>query len=57
MADDSDSYGPDHERVQESAVDRRQERTETVKDVLGDVGGMLEEKISSDDRGTGYRVR
>jgi len=40
---DDDSYDPDHERVQEDAVDRRRARTETVEDALGHVGGLLEE--------------
>ena len=43
MSDDSDSYDPDPGRVQDNAVDRRQERTEIVEDELGRVGGMLEE--------------
>ncbi len=33
-----DSYDPDPERVQESANERRHDRTETVEDVIGDVG-------------------
>jgi hypothetical protein len=40
--DEGTDYDPDHERVQESSNQRRQERTETVEDMLGDVG-MLEE--------------
>ncbi len=39
-----DSYEPDAERVQESANRRRHERTDTVEDVLGDVGLFAEEK-------------
>ncbi|MCU4801602.1 hypothetical protein OB920_14580 [Halobacteria archaeon HArc-gm2] len=40
--DGSGGYDPDHERVQDSANERRRDRTETVEDMLGDVG-MLEE--------------
>lgn len=40
--DGNGGYDPDRERVQESANERRRDRTETVEDVLGDVG-MLEE--------------
>jgi len=40
--DGSGGYDPDHERVQDSANERRRDRTETVEDALGDVG-MLEE--------------
>ncbi|WP_436930885.1 DUF5789 family protein [Halosimplex halobium] len=43
MPDDGDSYDPDPERVQESAVDRRRERDEIVEDELGRVGEMLGE--------------
>jgi len=41
---DDDSYDPDPERVQSESIERRHERTETVEDVLGHVGGMLEEE-------------
>ena len=40
---DDDSYDPDPERVQSESNERRHERTETVEDVLGDVGGLLQE--------------
>ncbi|ELZ19922.1 hypothetical protein C475_21529 [Halosimplex carlsbadense 2-9-1] len=43
MSDDGDSYDPDPERVQESAVERRRERDEIVEDELGRVGDMLGE--------------
>ncbi|WP_436912319.1 DUF5789 family protein [Halosimplex marinum] len=43
MTDDGDSYDPDPERVQESAVDRRRERDEIVEDELGRVGDLLGE--------------
>lgn len=42
--DDNDSYEPDHEHVQESANQRRNERTDTVEDMLGDVGMLEEDK-------------
>lgn len=44
MPDESDSYEPDAERVQESANERRHERTQTVEDIAGRVGNMLEEQ-------------
>lgn len=44
MPDESDSYEPDTERVQQSANERRHERTETVEDIAGRVGNMLEEQ-------------
>lgn len=40
---DDDSYDPDPERVQSESIERRHERTETVEDALGHVGGLLEE--------------
>lgn len=40
---DDDSYDPDKERVQSESIERRHERTETVEDALGQVGGLLEE--------------
>jgi hypothetical protein len=40
---DDDSYDPDHERVQSESAERRHERTETVEDILDDVGGLLQE--------------
>jgi len=43
MADDSDGYEPDTERVQRNAVERRHERTRIVEDELDRVGGMLSE--------------
>jgi len=43
MADDSDAYDPDKERVQRNAVERRHERTQIVEDELGRIGGMLTE--------------
>jgi len=43
MADDSDAYEPDSERVQDRAVERRHERTETVEDQLDRVGGLFDE--------------
>ncbi|MFC7143009.1 hypothetical protein ACFQMA_25255 [Halosimplex aquaticum] len=43
MPDDGDSYDPDPERVQQSAVDRRRERTQIVEGELGRVGDMLGE--------------
>ena len=42
--DGSGGYDPDHERVQESTNQRRHDRTETVKDMLGDVGMLDESK-------------
>jgi len=42
--DESGGYDPDHERVQESAKTRRHDRTETVEDMLGDVGMLDESK-------------
>ena len=55
---DDDSYDPDPERVQSESTERRHERTETVEDVLGHVGGMLEEeKYPVTGGGTRRRVR
>jgi hypothetical protein len=42
--DGSGGYDPDHERVQESTNQRRHDRTETVEDMLGDVGMLDESK-------------
>ena len=42
--DEDDSYEPDHDRVQESAKARRHDRTETIEDMLGDVGMLDESK-------------
>ncbi|MFB6141597.1 MAG: hypothetical protein ABEJ26_14325 [Halosimplex sp.] len=43
MPDDGDSYDPDPESVQESAIERRHERTEIVEDELNRVSDMLSE--------------
>ena len=42
--DGSGSYEPDHERVQENSKQRRHDRTQTVEDMLGDVGMFDESK-------------
>jgi hypothetical protein len=42
--DEGSGYEPDHERVQENSKRRRHERTETVEDMLGDVGMLDESK-------------
>ena len=44
MSNDGSGYDPDHERVQENAKRRRHDRTDTVEDVLGDVGMLDESK-------------
>ncbi len=41
VPEDSSRPDPDHERVQERARDRQHDRTESVEDMLGEVG-MLE---------------
>lgn len=43
MPDIGESGDPDAADAQERAIERRRERTETVEETLGDVGGMLDE--------------
>ena len=52
----NDSYEPDAERVQESANRRREERTDTVEDMLGDVGIFEEDKypVTSEELSVEY---
>jgi len=52
----SDDYDPDPERVQESAVERRRERTSVVEDELGRVGIFDETKypVTSEELAVEY---
>jgi len=56
MPDDSDRYDPDPERVQDAAIDRQHERTESVEDMLGSVGLLDEAKypVTSEELAVEY---
>jgi len=53
---DSDDYEPDVERVQESARHRIDERTESIEEMLGDVGIFEEAKypVTSEELAVEY---